>query len=135
MPNNFSVPGLLVSMEAENNMVEPYVCVEVGTADGECDLPSAATDTAIGVIQSSASAGGAVSVMLNGISKVVSGSAAITKGDRVHLTGTAGRIASNLEGTAATKYLGVALAAATEVGQIIPVILATPGVAEDGGAS
>lgn len=133
--NNTQYVGLEASFEAENNMVEPYVCVEAGTSNGQVDLPDATSDTVIGVIQNSASSGSAVRVALNGILKIVCGAAAITKGARVHLTGSAGRIAANLDGTAGTKYIGVALGAATETGQIIPVAVNLPNVAEDGGAS
>jgi hypothetical protein len=72
---------------AENNMVEPYVCVELGAGDQEVDLPNAVTDTVVGVAQHSASAGEAVNVQVTGITLITAGGA-VTKGARLHITGS-----------------------------------------------
>ena len=137
MPLAYKTSGDQISMEAENAMVEPFVCVEVGAAAGQVDLPSGATAEAkpiIGVIQNSASAGSAVNVQLNGVTRVVA-NAAITKGARVHSAATTGRVDDNQDGTVSAVYVGIALEAAAAGGEIISIALNCPAVAEDGGAS
>jgi len=137
MPLAYLTDGERVSFEAENNMVEPYVCVEVGGTAGQVDLPGQTTSVAkpiIGVIQNSASAGEAVTVQMTGITKCVA-QAAIAKGARVASAALTGRVDDAEDGTVGACYIGVALEAASAGGEIISVALNCPAVAEDGGAS
>jgi predicted RecA/RadA family phage recombinase len=134
---NYLTEGDRISFEAENNMVEPYVCVEVGTTAGQVDLPAASTSVAkaiVGVIQNSASAGSAVTVQTSGVTLCVA-QGAITKGARVHSAGIDGRIDDSQDGTVGATYIGIALEAAAARGELISVLLNCPAVAEDGGAS
>ena len=137
MPLAYLTDGERVSFEAENNMVEPYVCVEVGTTAGQVDLPGQTTSVAksiVGIIQNSASSGEAVTVQMTGISKAVAYDA-IAKGARVHAAGLTGRIDDSEDGTVGAVYIGLALEAASAGGEIISVALNCPAVSEDGGAS
>jgi len=137
MPLAYKTDGDEVSFEAENAMAEPYVCVEVGGTAGQVDLPASASAVAkaiVGVIQNSASAGSAVNVKLNGITKAVANDA-IAKGARVHVAATTGRIDDDEDGTVGAVYVGIALEAASAAGEIISIALNCPAVAEDGGAS
>jgi predicted RecA/RadA family phage recombinase len=137
MALNYLTEGDRISFEAENAMVEPYVCVEVGGTAGQVDLPSATTSVAkaiVGVIQNSASAGEAVTVQTSGVTLAVA-YAAIAKGARVHSAGLTGRIDDSQDGTVGAVYIGIALEAATAGGELISVLLNCPAVAEDGGAS
>ena len=120
--NNYNVGGDIVSMEAENAMAERYVCVEVGAAEGQVDLPSATSDIVFGVIQETAVAGQAVPVQINGITQVVAGSA-ISLGTIVYLQATTGRVDDVDTGTA----VGLALTACAADGEIVIVDLSQKG--------
>jgi hypothetical protein len=120
--NNFNVGGLIVSAEAENAMTERYVVVEIGTAEGQVDLPSATSDIPFGIIQETAVAGQAVPVMINGISQCVAGGA-VALGALVYLQATTGRVDDVDTGTA----VGLALTAAAADGELIVVDLSYKG--------
>lgn len=129
----YSTEGEIISMIAENTMAEKYVVVELGTSAQQVDLPDNSADQPFGVILDTATAGQAVPVQKTGITKCVA-NGAITKGSRLNLIVTTGRVDDNLEGTAGTVYVGRALEAATAAGDIISVDLSILGT-EDGGAS
>jgi len=129
----YSTEGEIVSMKAESAFTEKYVVVELGTAAQEVDLPDSVADQPFGVILDTASAGQAVPVQKTGVTKCVA-NGAITKGNRVHIAATTGRIDDSSTGTAGTIYVGQALEAATAAGDIISVDLTILGT-EDGGAS
>lgn len=120
--NNFNVGGDIVSMEAENVMAERFVVVEVGSAEGQVDLPSATSDIPFGIIQETAVAGQAVPVQINGISQCVAGGA-VALGALVYLQATTGRVDDVDTGTA----VGLALTAAAADGEIIIVDLSYKG--------
>ena len=122
---SFNVEGQILSFKAENNMTEAYVAVEIGTAAGEVDLPSAATDIVVGIIQHTANAGEMVDVMVSGVSKCVT-NGAVAKGARVNLAATTGRVDDDQAGYTA---VGLSLEASSGAGEVIPVLLSTPGVA------
>lgn len=122
--NNFNVGGDIISMEAENAMTERYVCVEQGTAEGQCDLPDSTADIVIGVIQETAVAGQAVPVQISGLSQVVAGGA-IALGARVYLQATTGRVDDVDTGTC----VGQAMTASAADGEIIVVDLSHKGAA------
>ena len=111
-------------MEAENAMAERYVFVEIGSAEGQVDLPSATSDIPFGVIQETAVAGQAVPVMISGISQVVAGGA-IALGARVYLQATTGRVDDVDTGTCC----GVSLSATAADGEIVIVDLSQMGAA------
>jgi predicted RecA/RadA family phage recombinase len=137
MALNYLTEGERISFEAENDMVEPYVCVEVGGTAGQVDLPAQTTSVAkpiVGVIQNSASAGSAVTVQTSGVTLAVA-YGAIAKGARVASAGLTGRIDDAESGTVGACYIGIALEAASAGGELISVLLNCPAVAEDGGAS
>lgn len=120
--NNFNVGGDIISMEAENTMAERFVVVEVGTAEGQVDLPSATSDIPFGIIQETAVAGQAVPVQINGISQCVAGGA-VALGALVYLQATTGRVDDVDTGTA----VGLALTASAADGEIIIVDLSYKG--------
>ena len=129
--------GDRISLEAGENMVEPYVFVQLGTTEGQVVFQNASTSVAtpiIGCIQNSASSGEAVVVQTSGITKAVA-DAAISLGARVHVGAIDGRIDDDQDGTVGSVYVGIALEAATARGQIISVLMNCPAIAEDGGAS
>ena len=137
MPLGYKTNGEQISFEAGEDMVEPYVFVEVGSADGQVVFQAASTSVAtpiIGVIQNSASSGEAVNVQITGVSKVVA-DAAISRGARVHVGSIDGRIDDDQDGTVGAVYVGIALEAATARGQIISGLINCPAVGEDGGSS
>lgn len=122
--NNFNFGGNVVSMEAENTMAERYVVVEVGTAEGQVDLPSATSDIPFGVILETAVAGQAVPVQIDGIVQIVAGGA-IALGALVYIQATTGRIDDVDTGTA----VGLALTAAGAAGDLVVVDLSFKGAA------
>lgn len=125
-----AVTGQVVTFEAENAMAEKYVCVELGGSANQVDLPDAANEQLVGVIQDTADAGSAVPVMISGISKVVAGGV-ISKGDRLTTVVTTGRVQKAVDPTAtwtgtsaSTEHIiGVALEAASEAGQVIKMLI------------
>lgn len=122
--NNFNVGGTIVSAEAENAMAERYVVVEVGTSEGQVDLPSSTADIPFGIIQQTAVAGQAVPVQIDGISQVVAGGA-VTAGALVYIQATTGRVDDADTGTA----VGLALTASSADGELIVVDLSFKGAA------
>lgn len=134
---NYLTDGERVSFKAGENMVEPFVFVEVGAVAGEVKFQDSSTSVAtpiIGCIQNSASSGEAVTVQMTGVTKAVA-SDAISKGARVHVGSVDGRIDDDQDGTVGAVYVGIALEAAAAGGEIISVVLNCPAVAEDGGGS
>ena len=126
-----SVQGQVISFEAENVFAERYVCVEIGTGDNQVDLPSAANEQVIGVIQDVTDAAGeAVPVMVTGVTKVVAGGT-FSKGDYLTTVASTGRvqkcpdISSTWTGTAASTehVIGVALEDAHEAGQVVKMLI------------
>lgn len=122
--NNFNVGGNIVSFEAENAMTERFVVVEVGSAEGQVDLPSSTGDIPFGIIQETAVAGQAVPVQIDGISQCVAGGA-VALGVLVYLQATTGRVDDVDTGTA----VGLSLTAAGANGDIIIVDLSYKGAA------
>lgn len=123
------VQGKVVSFEAENAMAERFVCVELGGAENQVDLPDTANEQVIGVIQDIAAAGQAVPVMLDGITKVVAGGT-FSRGDRLTAVNATGRvqkcpdISSTWTGTSASMehVIGIALEDAHEAGQVVKML-------------
>lgn len=122
--NALIVGGTRVSMEAEAAMTERYVVVELGTAEGQVDLPSATSDIPFGVILETAVLGQAVSVQIDGICPIVCGGA-IALGSRVYIQGTDGRIDDVDTGTC----VGLAMSATTAAGELCTVDLTHKGAA------
>ena len=125
------VQGQVVSFEAENIFAERYVCVELGTSDNQVDLPSAANEQVVGVIQDVTDAvGEAVPVMISGITKVVAGGV-ISKGAYLTTVASTGRvqsapsISSTWTGTSASTehVIGIALEAASAAGEVIKMLI------------
>lgn len=125
MPTNaFQVGGTVVSAEAENAMTERYVVVELGSAEGQVDLPSATSDLPFGVIQETAVAGQAVPVQIDGIAQIVA-NGAIAMGALVYIAATTGRVDDSDTGTC----VGLALTATSGAGEIVLVDLSYKGAA------
>ena len=123
-------PGKILSMKAEDAFTEAFVVCRLGTSDNEVDLPAAVTDTPFGVVQDEAADGQAIPVMVDGVTKVVA-NGAFSKGDLLGIAATTGRVDtisgldSSFDGGTATaqKPIGIALEAATGVGQIVSMLI------------
>lgn len=127
----FSQEGLDLPFRAENIMAEAYVVVELGTSEGQVDLPDATTDTPLGVIQSTAATAGlSVPVRVSGVTKVVA-NGAFFKGDQLAIAATTGRVDtvsgldSSFDGGTATaqKPIGIALEASGAAGDIVSMLI------------
>lgn len=131
MEMSYSNYGALdLSFEAESDMDEKYVVVELGTSDNQVDLPDATTDTPIGVIQDTAEDGESINVRVAGVTKVVA-NGAFSKGDQLAIAATTGRVdtVSGLDSSfdsgsaTAQKPIGIALEAASAAGEIVPMLI------------
>lgn len=110
-------PVLIKAMVAESAVL-PYRVVKFGSADGQVVQAAAAADTSVGVSDNlgQADAGDIVDVVTSGVGEVEAG-AAFSRGAR--LTADAqGRAVAAASGNA---VIGVAMAAATAAGDIVPV--------------
>lgn len=122
--------ALDLSFEAENDMSEKYVVVELGSGDNQVDLPDATTDTPVGVIQDTADSGESINVRVQGVTKVRA-NGAFSKGDQLAIAATTGRVDtvtgldSSFDSGSATaqKPIGIALEAATEAGQVVAMLI------------
>lgn len=123
--------GKILPFRAENIFAEAYVVVELGTSEGQVDLPDATTDTPIGVVQAAAATAGlSVPVMVDGVTKVVA-NGAFSKGDLLGIAATTGRVDtisgldSSFDGGTATaqKPIGIALEAAGAAGDIVSMLI------------
>ncbi len=121
----------VLSMRAENVFSEAYVVCELGTNEGQVDLPDALTDTPFGVVQDSAAAAGdSIPVAVSGVTKVVA-NGAFSKGDQLAIAATTGRVDTvsgldssfNPEAATAQKPIGIALEAATAAGEIVSMLI------------
>jgi len=116
-----------LSCKAEADMTaKQYYAVELTGAGLLVDIPDNAGDTVFGVIQNKPPIGGAVSVMIMGVTLWVSDGSgtAIAVGDVVG-TNNVGKCVVKSANNA--KVAGIALSASTADGTIIDVLL-TPGV-------
>jgi len=110
-------PVLIKGMVAES-AVSPYRVVKFGTADGAVVQAAAATDLLVGIADSigQSDAGDTVDVICAGIGEATAG-AAIARGARL-TADSSGRVVTAV---ATNVVIGVAMAAATAAGDVIPV--------------
>ncbi len=113
-------PSLVKSMVAEA-AVSPYRVVKFGTADGQVIQGAAAGDNLIGVADNvgQATAGGRMDVIVAGIADAEAG-AAIVRGARLTVD-SVGRVVTAV---ATNGVIGVAMASAAALGDIIPINVA-----------
>jgi len=119
-----SVPGLVISLEANSDMsADQYkpVNVVVGTVDNRVEVATdVATDFVVGVLQNKPSgAGRAATIMVSGITRMIA-SGALNAGTRVTPT-TSGRVAAAGSGG---RPIGVLLDSPGAAGEICSVLLA-----------
>ena len=121
----YEIPGFTFSAKTAAAQDSKYVFVQM-TATGLAPA-TALTDAVVGVVQRKGIASEALPVMANGISMVVA-SANIARGALV------GPTAGGRAVTSTTQYCGIALEAAANEGDIIPVLLTlAPGAPAGGG--
>lgn len=99
-----------------------FYCVKLGSTANSVDVASAATDLCIGILQNKPTSGHGANVRHLGISKAVSDGSgtSIGIGDRVG-PNSSGKIVK--KATADYNCIGIALAASTADGTIIPVLM------------
>lgn len=114
-------PGKSISLKSTNNMTSKYLAVKM--SGNEIVLATAASDVIVGFVQREGIATEFLPVMINGISMAVAG-AAIAAGSPICPT-TGGKVT-----TAAGKFCGIALEAASNNGDIIPVLITQGGFAQ-----
>jgi hypothetical protein len=119
------ISKLTVTNNEASADIEQYRVVCVDTTDNEGGkLPAAVTSPPLGISQAHAAAGETVALAYAGISYVTV-AAAVTRGDTLIISGTAGKVASKgiSTHTSGTAIIGTALKSATTDGNIIPVLL------------
>ena len=119
--------GLDLPMQAENEMSEAYVVVELGTGANQVDLPASTAVRPFGVIQNNADANGAVPVRCSGVTKVVA-NGAFSKGDKLGIAATTGRVdtVADVDATwsgATVHAIGIALEDANAAGEIVSMLI------------
>lgn len=123
MAGAYEVPGLKIGTltAAADLSTHQFKCVKMtSTGINVCGVAGEGVE---GILQNKPAAlGQEVELMCNGISKAVAG-AAITKGAQV-MTDASGRVIT--AATAGSKIIGVALEAAANAGEIIPVLFSCP---------
>ncbi len=114
-------PGLVKSMVAEAAVL-PYRVVKFGTADGQVIQAAAAADALVGVADNlgQSTAGHRVDVVLDGIAEAEVG-AGVTRGALLSADSSGRVIAATAAAGANVRVIGVAMASATNAGEIIPI--------------
>lgn len=122
--------AIIQTFIAESAFTEAYVGCILGVGEMSVKKPASITDDIFGIIQDVAALDQSVPVMLSGITKVVA-NGAFAKGDQLGFANTNGRLdtvpgldSSFTWGTAtAQKAIGIALEAATNAGDIVPMLI------------
>jgi hypothetical protein len=122
--------GLVMTFKAEVAFTEAFVVCVLGTNADEVKKPGAVTDTPLGVVKDSATAGQSIPVQMDGVTKIVA-NGAFSKGDQLGIAATTGRVDtvtgldSSFDALVATaqKPFGIALEAATASGQIVSMLI------------
>jgi hypothetical protein len=113
-------PGKCISLKSTNIMASKYLAVAM--SGDEIVLATSAADVVVGFVQREGIAHETLPVMVNGITMAIAG-AAIAAGSPICPT-TGGKVV-----TAAGKFCGIALEAASKADDIIPVLIEQGGVA------
>lgn len=115
--NSFTLPGLLAGA---NLSAKQYTFVKLASTANEVVSVNGTTDTIAGILQNDPTDGQVAHVMAAGVSKLVAGSTAITKADKV---GWNAEGQGNTRTTATSRYGAIAVETSSADGDLIKVHL------------
>ena len=107
-------PGFLIGVEAGENMTAMQHTLVMISADMTVIQTNAATDIPCGILQNTPNVGEAASVMVAGISKLISGAGGLTAGSLVGPAADGKGIIADPDGAAEAYYFGQVLIACAE---------------------
>lgn len=120
-------PGPAFSFLSQSTLTDG-LCTVVGSADNTCALPAGADPvTFLGVVKredgTSAASGDMVDLIVSGIYPLVA-SAAISRGDKLAIAGTSGKVKTCAIGAGANSFvIGIAIEAAAADGERVSAML------------
>ena len=112
-----TIPGLVATGDLSSSQ---YLVVKASSTAGAVKVATTkATDLALGILQNDPASGEAAEVAYNGICKAI-GAASISFGSKLSFNSTGQVVATT---TDKDEVVGIALAATSQAGDIIPVML------------